>query len=48
MIERQLKLIDESGRTWKDNVQDEKVTYQVDEMIKYLCNDKAFWNVAKY
>ena len=44
----QLKLIDKSGRTCKVNVQDVKVTYLVNELIKCLPDDKAFGHATKY
>ena len=36
----QLKLIDESGRAWKVNVQDVKITYPLNELIKCLADEK--------
>ena len=37
---RHLELIDESQKTWKVNVQDIKITYPVDELIKCLPDEK--------
>ena len=38
----------ESGKNCKVNVQDVKVTYPVDGLIKYLPNEKAFGHASKY
>ena len=47
-MKRQLKLMDESGKTHKVNVQDIKITYPVEELIKCLPDDKTFGCAAKY
>ena len=46
--EKQLELTDKNGRICKANVQAVKITYQVDELIKYLPDKKAFGHAAKY
>ena len=43
-----IKLIDASGKTCKVNVQDVKMIYPVDELIKYIPDDEAFGCAAKY
>ena len=45
---RQLELIDESGKIHKVNVQDVKVTYPFNELIKCLPDNKAFGCAATY
>ena len=45
---RQKELIDESGMTWKVNVQDVKITYPVEALIKCLPDEKAVGHAAKY
>ena len=47
-MEVQLELIDESYKTQKVNVQNVKIMYQVDKLIKCLPNEKAFGNAVKY
>ena len=43
----QLELIDESGKIQKNNVWDVGATYQVDELIKCLPDQKAFGCATK-
>ena len=45
---RQLKLMDESGNTCKVNVQDVKIMYPVNELIKKLPDDETFGHAGKY
>ena len=45
---RQLEIINESGKTPKINVQDLKIMYPVDELIKCLPNDKASGCTVNY
>ena len=45
---RQLVLIDKSGKTHKTNVQDVKIRYPVDELIKYLPDDIALGHAVTY
>ena len=45
---RQLELIDESGKTYKVKVQDVKIMYLVDELIKCLPDEKGFGYTAKF
>ena len=45
---RQLELTDESGNICKINIQDVKIKYPVNELIKCLPDDKAFGHAAKY
>ena len=45
---RQLELMGENGETHKINVQDVKMTYPVNGLIKHLPDDKALGCVAKY
>ena len=45
---RQLELMNESGKTHKLNVQDVKIMYPGDKLIKYLPDDKVFGCAAKY
>ena len=42
----QLELLDKSGKTL--NVQDVKILYPIDELIKCLSYKKAFRSVARY
>ena len=45
---RPLALIDESGNTCKVIVQDVKIMYPVDKLIKCFPDDKTFQHAAKY
>ena len=48
---QQLELTDISGKTCNGNVQDvqhAKVTYPVDELVKYIPNENAFGLAMKY
>ena len=47
-MERQLELMDKSGKTLKINVPDVKIMYPVAELIKSLPDDNAFGCAAKY
>ena len=44
----QWELMDKSGKIHKVNVQDVKVTYPVNELIKYLHDETAFRCTTKY
>ena len=48
MIGRQLKLVNESGKTPQVNAQDVKIMCWVAELIKCLPDKKAFGHAAKY
>ena len=41
-------IFDDSGKTHEDNVQDARITYPLNELIKWLPDEKAFWCVARY
>ena len=42
MIGHQMELLDESSNTHKINVQDLKITYWADELVRYL-SEEAAW-----